>query len=1112
MLMHRFIVFVVFFTSSCALFGQATFTAANSGEWNNPNTWNLMFGFDEDGIPDANDNASSVDFTIQINSNEAVKNFSLISNTASHALQILEGNLDINGNLSLVTASEKNKVSTLELYSGNVTIRGDVKYNNPNSIDKGGISIINDDEYEGLSKTITIYGDLNTNQSNKMHINIVGEKKGAFELILAGGITQQIIATDDDVDYSKIIVENQSTLNFYGKDDAPSINDSILVKNGSILLDLISLDKIKEFEHQIVVHSGSKIIAVDDIHFPDHSLKKDGGFVTNMMEGSFSEFRITEGEDSEVLKEAFNYRNVILSGAGKKKLKHDIGGGESDPIVNSISIEEGTLEINASVKDISAIASQLIIKSGATLEIQGDVKMPDATKIILEEGSSLLYSGGKDQTILGNMTYNKLALSGKGKKIFNDPITIVKELSFDSDVKTLNLENDITLKSDASGTAFISEMPKDIKINYGQGQFICEHYFISSPIDNINASENYRDYSLPLIAGEATLSQFDDDNPEKYSFANGQFTDLVEFPIFGVPDSKYPNVPKSNVSAFNSTTGLFETPSSYNASIVQMNDGKITSNAVRFGWADSEGLTVLAKGQINVGDIEFNAKKSSSGKDYNFFGNPYPCAINFDAIVEDNKHFSTSGKGIAPIFYVIAPDLLGANNTGFYNAATKTGTVSKDIPAYQGFFLQVEGDNNKDYDFKIKEDMKSSIDYSTYKSSNEEEKPNLFSIKVYENEAIKDQIHYYLYPGGTTGVDPVLDVKKLEAKLTELIGAKLDFYDGKKKLNLLANAISGAEDLDLQFVVENPASNEITIELTNVSSLFDNYNCVYIENTRTGEIFKTSGDFISISVGTNIYETFAIKASKADDILQIETLDATCFGAEDGNLRFDMSNLPQNSSITILKNKIELEAFNSTKSVYSKTVGAGEYEVVVSGISELCTYTFRNSINESAKIIANFDISDSLFTNTEIVFTSTSENNTVNEWLSSENETLYGKSIALTYDAPGRYWVKLTAIGNYENCKEDKIRYFDVEQLETSVGINNEFFQAVSIATKNNIIEVNNLPQNSAVDLFTTEGKLIQSSTETNAKAAFTTQKAGVYILRITNGNHSTSQQIGVSN
>lgn len=1110
MLMHRFIVFVVCFTSACALFGQANFSAVKSGNWTDASIWKIESGRDADGIPDADDNIYATDVSLRVMASVAVNNFTLKSDHDHQSINITNGNLTVHGNFTLACSSDDDNLSTLTLASGSIIVYGDFIYDNPDNSDKGGIIINNEGQFEGIKKSIVLHGNMNPNLSNKMHIKILGEEKGSYELLIAGGKTQEIIGTDNDIDYSKIIVDNGSTLRFYGKDDAPKVYDSLIVKNGTILLDKVSLDDIKEFENQIVVHSGSKIVVVDDIHFPDH--KVDDGFATNMHAGSIVEFNIGEDFKVEILKEDFNYRNVVLSGDGIKVLKNEIGGDEKDAVVHTITIEGGTLILDDKVKDISHISGALVIKSGATLEIEGDVKMPDASKITLEEGSSLLYSGDNDQTILGGMTYTKLALAGKGKKIINDPITITKELSFDSDVKTLNLENDILLKSDASGTAFISEMPKDLTITYGGGKFICEHYFISSPIDNNNASENYRDYALPLIAGEAILSQFDDDNPATYGFANGKFTNLVEFPIFGVPGSKYPNVQKSNVSEFNSSTGLFETPSSYTKSIVQTRNGKVSSNAVRFSWADTDGLTVRVKGEINVGDITFNAQKSANGNSFNFYGNPYPCAIDFKKLVAGNSSFTNLSNRIKPVFYVIAPDLLGVNNAGFYNAFTNVGTVPKDIPAYQGFFLQVESINSSNHDFIIKENMKSSLDLTTYKSNKSEEKPELFTAKVYENGIVKDQIHFYFFEGGTNTFDPVLDVKKLDASPIALKGAKLDFFDGKYALNLLANAISNTSEMNMLFTVSNPDANSIEIELSNLSALLDVYHCVYVENIRTGDVYRITGNFLSIPAGNTLEETFAIKSVNAPELIAISSKDASCFGEEDGLLSVDMTNLPLNSSISVSKNNVEMDSFRSTKSIYERVVGAGKYEVNVSGISDICTYTFREIIKESPKVAADFDISDSLYTNTEIVFTSKAQNTRVNEWLTSEEKTVFGDNISMSYAMPGRYWMKLTALGTYESCRDEKLKYFDIEASESNVGVSedNSFFKTVTTSTHDRSIVVNNTPSQSLVELFSMEGKLIKSRIENNGEVKFSSLNNGTYIVRISNENHAISYQIGI--
>jgi hypothetical protein len=1115
MFVSRILSIACFLSLGVTLTAQGVFSATKSGSWNDPTVWSLDSGSDADGIPDADDDASSVDYEISVSTTEEVNNFTIESVTGHRELEINTGSLTVYGDLTLTNPPAVfSWFTVLRIYSGDIIIHGDLIYDNPQNSPSGGVQILNNGVYTGLERNFEILGDLNTNLSNNFIFRIFGDTDDAVDLKLTSGTDQEIIGNrPSNRGYSKIFVENGTTLHFFANSDAPLVYDSIKVNNGSIYLDDVSMAKIDEFENQITVASGCKITVVDDIPFPDHEDSGANGNVTDMQAGSTSEFIIGASFDVDVLGgTGFNYRDVVFKGSGTKTMTNNVGGGASDAAIEDLTLEAGTLIVDATVTDISDISGTITVKSGATLQIDGNPTMPDATQFVLEDGSKVIYASTSAQDILGGLTYYDLEFSGTGAKTTGAAFSVNNEISFSTDLSTLNVNHDITLESDASGTAFVSEIPTGYSFVYGGGDFVCERYFTTTALDYFNASENYRDFSLPLINSDATLDQFDDDNP---AAGPNYFSTLVELPIFGVTGSKYPgDGSSSNVSDFNSTSGAFGIPGSYTQSIVLTAGGAITTNAVRFGWSDDDGLTIKARGEINTGDIDFNVEYSVFFNSYNLVGNPYPCAIDFEQIVASNSEFVGTGNGISQTFYVIGPDQFGANVMGFYNAFTNTGDASRYIPAFQGFMLEVNhlvpGSSS---DFTISESHKVAEDYDTYKSDNEEPSPELMSIKVFENNAVKDKIHFYFFEGGTNSYEEVLDVKKVDPKVTALQGARLDFFDGKKKLNLIANATTDKKDLNLQFVVENPEANNVAIELTNLSSLLNTYNCIYVENNRTGEIHNVSGDFLTINVGTVSEEIYTIKSVSTPELFQVTATDATCFGYEDGILRADMSNLPVNTPVTVYKNNLEFDAFNSNETnVYKRSVGAGSYEFKISGISETCTYVYREEIKDTPEVISNFEISDSLFTNKEIVFTSTSNNTTINEWFTSTNETFYGQNLKMTYATPGKYWVKLTAIGDYENCRDEELKFFEVQQSETSVGVteNNNVFSEVVVSTINQDIIIRQIPEKSTLELLSADGKLIKTIQENNGIATFASLTSGSYIIRITNNQQGISYHIGV--
>lgn len=1124
---YVFSLFAIATLISLNAFGQRTFKATGTSfrSWQLPSSWVQTAGpiLGGNQYPEINDTAVVENFArIFTVVNQDVSKIIIGSNS-----QINVGNRDnapvltVTGNLIFSGIGDRR----LLLAQGKVLIEENVIFNNNQVL----FYMPELSAFPGLPREIELKGAV-TDASGvptsigQIHELPLNSNSYISTTRLTGIGDQNLTFTTGTIKniHNDIIVDKPSgILTLTNAFNNQTLKGNLSVLNGFVDLDNINLTTINAFVDQLDFAAGSTIKIKDNPNgLPTQTDAGGTGNVLNMQPGSnsiievseFNSFNIGSGTPTFNL----NLGNLTLEGLGTVRLNVNI-----NPIlnnaysVNDLVVNEGTLEIDASVTDISGITGDIIIRDGATLRIYGNPLMPLASQFILEEGSTVEYAGVVAQNILGGVDYWNLAFDGTGVKTTSANLSFQGEMSFGFDVTTLEIDHNITIQSGMLNTGYISEVPTGYTFDYtGGGQFICERFFISSPIDNNNASENYRDFSLPLKNAQALLSQFDDDNPAAYTYNGSKFTNLLELPIFGVAGSKYPG-PGTNVSDFNSFTGAFGKPSNYNNSIVQTNGGgRITTNAVRFGYGTEDGITIMAKGEVNIGDVPFNAQKSTFGKEFNLFGNPYPSAIDFEAVVAGNPNFNTSGAGIIPTFYVIAPDLVGANNVAFYNAVTNAGTISRTIPAFQGFFLEVAGANNTNYDFTIKEDMKSLQNLATYKSNTIEDSPELISIIARENNVVKDQIHAYFFDGATVNYDEFFDVKKLEPKIGALSGAQIDFYDGKKKMNLLANAISSEIEINLPFVIDNPSGKTITIELENLNHLLDVFNCVYVENLRTGETFPIDGNYLSIAMGTLSTETFALKSKSAPELFEISKTDATCFGLEDGILRVDMSKLPENSPITVFKNNTPFDSFTSTADVYKRNVGAGDYEFKISGISSSCSYVYRENIKEEPEVKSQFILADSLYVGKDLVFKSTAVNATLNEWFTSKGETLYGDSIVMNYETAGKHWLKLTAIGKYSHCKDEELKFFIVDSAQTSVGVKeletSALFSEVIISTQTEQLTIANLPNNTKVELINTIGQILEISDENKGIVTFAPLNNASYIIRLTNNGEVQSYHIGL--
>jgi hypothetical protein len=145
-------------------FGQAVFTSKiTSGTWNSSTSWNVI-GFDEDGIPDANDSVyvsiSDTNHTITIPSQSTAECFvlqigkaksgtgggivlldssSLITNeiivnqpsNGTRFLSIGTGNVVVNGDIALnsVNIVSSGRISKVTITTGNLTVRGNILFN-----------------------------------------------------------------------------------------------------------------------------------------------------------------------------------------------------------------------------------------------------------------------------------------------------------------------------------------------------------------------------------------------------------------------------------------------------------------------------------------------------------------------------------------------------------------------------------------------------------------------------------------------------------------------------------------------------------------------------------------------------------------------------------------------------------------------------------------------------------------------------------------------------------------------------------------------------------------------------------------------------------------------
>jgi hypothetical protein len=111
------------------------------------------------------------------------------------------------------------------------------------------------------------------------------------------------------------------------------------------------------------------------------------------------------------------------------------------------------------------------------LFIQGNLSKTGTSTFVHNNGT-VTFNGNAEQTYTSTspqMIFNIVKNENTKGLNINDSLAVYKQLSF-ADNSILNLNADITLLSNKNQTASVSQIPVNVKINYGVGRFIVERY------------------------------------------------------------------------------------------------------------------------------------------------------------------------------------------------------------------------------------------------------------------------------------------------------------------------------------------------------------------------------------------------------------------------------------------------------------------------------------------------------------------------------------------------------------------------------------------------------------------------------------------------------------
>ena len=380
------------------------------------------------------------------------------------------------------------------------------------------------------------------------------------------------------------------------------------------------------------------------------------------------------------------YGNLILSGGIKSTtgVVTALGG---------LSVVSGTLNAShvMSVRDLS-------IAAGSTLENTGTIKIAgtatnngtfDATLGIVEFNGTTAQSVSSG--LFTNNTVQHLVISNNVS--LDDADTITGSLTVNAG-NTLTTNDQLVLKSTASGTAYINELPVDGSGNataFINGKVSIERY--------IPARKAWRLLSIPVRSATApTISEAWQEgvtgasitqNPNPgygVHITGGTSANGFDQSSTNAASIKYLNTSVNNFTALPSTPGTLRPITDFAGYMVYIR-GDRSINLMLGAAAPTTSTTLRIKGEVKTG----NQQTTVNASGFTVLGNPYPSAIDFATLTRNNVKNS---------FYIWDPQLGGTyglggyvtvsynSGTGTYDVTSAASPISQYIPSGEAILVE----------------------------------------------------------------------------------------------------------------------------------------------------------------------------------------------------------------------------------------------------------------------------------------------------------------------------------------------------------------------------------------------------------------------------------------
>jgi len=360
------------------------------------------------------------------------------------------------------------------------------------------------------------------------------------------------------------------------------------------------------------------------------------------------------------------------------------------------------------------------------------------------------------------------------------------------------------------------------------------------------------------------------------------------------------------------------------------------------------------QGEFNNGEImipiEFNAANISGimGAHFNFIGNPYPSALDFDAfqaanstLIDGIAYFwsqasppDAANNGGSPInfsqndyaVYTVGSGGTAGTGTPNPNAPGSTQIPTRFVPSGQGFFVISTAAGTATFNNSMRTDAatdntsnsnffgieKKDITFSTSNSSTIEEEENRLWINLTSNNGIFNQILVAYVNGASNSYDGVsYDAPRIvPAGTTAILYTSIDEADNDSKYVIQGKAVNGIDEneiipLGFQTNIDVDIATTYTLSVDSFKGTFIENNTVYLRDELLDITHDLSNSDYNFTSETGTFEDrfiiqFVPSSTLSSDDVELAENTLAIIELENGDVQFRVSNSLEMETIRII--------------------------------------------------------------------------------------------------------------------------------------------------------------------------------------------------------------------